>query len=237
MRDDEPGDATAAGPLERAEDLLAAWGMHLALVAAWVATLGSLYFSEVRHFVPCPLCWYQRILMYPIALVVPLALLRRDRHVPVYSLALAGIGLPISVYHYLLQKTTWFTESQACKAGVPCSSDYINWFGFVTIPFLAGIAFLIILFAASAARRLEDPPWAGEGPTPWRAVAGAALAGLVGFAVFVQVDRALTAAARPSSPASGPLLVPEPSVAPTAPEAWRNLGGTSSGSPGTPGDG
>jgi disulfide bond formation protein DsbB/mono/diheme cytochrome c family protein len=122
--------------------------LYFALLVAWVAMLGSLYFSEVRHYIPCTWCWYQRILMYPIALVLAVGLLRRDAQVPFYSATFSLIGIAASTYHYLLQKTDWFSESTACTGAVPCSFDYINWLGFITIPFLALIAFTLIFFAS-----------------------------------------------------------------------------------------
>lgn len=116
----------------------------IALLAAWVAMLGSLYFSEIAGFVPCKLCWIQRILMYPLAVLLLVAVLRRDDDIPYYVLPFSVIGICVSTYHYLLQKTDLFTESAVCSGGVPCNIDYINWLGFITIPFLALTAFIII---------------------------------------------------------------------------------------------
>jgi disulfide bond formation protein DsbB len=116
----------------------------VALAAAWTATLGSLYFSEVLKFIPCSLCWYQRILMYPLAVILLIGLLRRDRAVFYYVLPFSVAGLFVSSYHYLLQKTDLFTQSAVCDAGIPCTTIWINLFGFVTIPFMALTAFLII---------------------------------------------------------------------------------------------
>lgn len=118
--------------------------LYLAVLVAWVAMLGSLYFSEIAGFVPCKLCWYQRILMYPLALILPIAALRRDDGVPTYVLPFSVTGIFVSTYHYLLQKTDIFPESTVCAGGVPCNIDYINWLGFITIPFLALTAFVLI---------------------------------------------------------------------------------------------
>ncbi|NUQ39513.1 MAG: disulfide bond formation protein B [Caldilineales bacterium] len=119
----------------------------IALLTAWVAMLGSLYFSEIAGFTPCTLCWYQRILMYPLTLILGVALLRREEGVAWYVLPLSLLGAGFATYHYLLQKTTLFGSGAVCRAGVPCTVAYINWFGFVTIPFLALTAFLIITLA------------------------------------------------------------------------------------------
>jgi disulfide bond formation protein DsbB len=118
--------------------------LYLAILVAWVAMLGSLYFSEIAGFIPCKLCWYQRILMYPLALILPIAALRRDDNVPAYVLPFSVIGIFVSTYHYLLQKTNIFPEDTVCAGGVPCNVDYINWLGFITIPFLALTAFVLI---------------------------------------------------------------------------------------------
>ncbi len=114
------------------------------MLAAWTATLGSLYFSEVLKFVPCSLCWYQRIFMYPLSLILLIGLIRQDKGIFSYVLPFSLIGITLSTYHYLLQKTDLFTTSTVCDTGIPCTTTWINWFGFITIPFLALTAFLII---------------------------------------------------------------------------------------------
>lgn len=116
----------------------------IALIAAWAATLGSLYFSEILNFIPCSLCWYQRILMYPLAVILLVGLIRRDEGIFYYVLPFSVIGVILSTYHYLLQKTDIFTSSAVCDTGIPCTTTWINLLGFITIPFLALIAFLII---------------------------------------------------------------------------------------------
>lgn len=122
--------------------------LYIALITAWTAMLGSLYFSEIAGFIPCTLCWYQRILMYPLSVIIFVGILRRDKGLPFYVLPLSVIGIFVSTYHYLLQKTDLFEGAvKACSSGVPCTAAWINWFGFVTIPFLALTAFLIITIA------------------------------------------------------------------------------------------
>lgn len=117
--------------------------LTVAWVAAIVATLGSLYFSEIRHFVPCTLCWFQRIFMYPMAVLLGVAMYYRDLRIARYTFILSVIGGSISVYHILLQNFPSIFHD-ACSVGVPCSGKYINWFGFVSIPVLALTAFVII---------------------------------------------------------------------------------------------
>ncbi|MCB0060567.1 MAG: disulfide bond formation protein B, partial [Caldilineaceae bacterium] len=142
---------------DRLTDWLEEGSLYVALLAAWIAMLGSLYFSEVRGYIPCTFCWYQRILMYPLTAIIAVGLLRRDRHLPLLILPLSVLGIGFSGYHYLLQKTDLFTDLATCQVGVPCSGVWINWFGFVTIPFLALTAFLIITFAAIIAWQAGQP--------------------------------------------------------------------------------
>lgn len=122
---------------------------QLFLYTAWlisvIATLGSLYFSEISGFIPCELCWYQRILMYPLALILGIATFKNDRSVKKYVLPMAIIGWSISLFHYLEQKVPGFAKVKPCANGVPCSTEYINWFGFITIPSLALVAFTLII--------------------------------------------------------------------------------------------
>ena len=161
---DPPAEEDAA----RLDPLVVRYGGLLILLAAWVAMLGSLFFSEVLHWVPCTLCWYQRIAMYPIAVLAAVGLLARDRSLPIYTTALSAIGLALSSYHWVHQKTPWFDKVQVCASGVSCKGDYLGR-GIVTIPFLAGLAFVIILFASLSLWRRREL-LAVTGRRPWLAV-------------------------------------------------------------------
>jgi disulfide bond formation protein DsbB len=121
--------------------------IYLAWLVAIAATVGSLYFSEIRLFVPCTLCWWQRIFMYPLVVVLGVATFRQDGQVWRTTLPLSVIGLATATYHYLLQKVPAIAPPASCALGVPCNVQYINWFGFVTIPFLALLAFALITLA------------------------------------------------------------------------------------------
>jgi Disulfide bond formation protein DsbB len=127
------------------------YSLYLAWLAAVTATLGSLYFSEVRGYIPCELCWYQRILMYPLSVVLGIAAFYDDLRIRKYVLPLSILGMCVSAFHYMEQKIPGFASIKPCTQGVPCSTQYINWFGFVTIPFLALVGFtlitLLLLFA------------------------------------------------------------------------------------------
>ena len=124
---------------------------YLAFGTALVATLGSLYYSEVVGFIPCTLCWYQRILMYPLVLITLVGILTRDERLPHYVLPLSVLGLGFSTYHYLIQLGI-IEHTSFCAVGIPCNARYVNYFGFVTIPFMAGAAFLIITVSMAVAR-------------------------------------------------------------------------------------
>lgn len=121
------------------------------LYGAWfvslIATLGSLYFSEIRGYIPCDLCWFQRISMYPLVLILGIATYQNDLKVYRYVLPLSLLGGSISVMHYMEQKIPGFGGIRPCVSGIPCSAEYINWLGFITIPFLALVAFLLITIA------------------------------------------------------------------------------------------
>ncbi|MGF9713898.1 disulfide bond formation protein B [Paenibacillus sp. JMULE4] len=119
--------------------------IYFAWIVSVVATSGSLYFSEVLGFIPCDLCWYQRIFMYPLSVILGIAAYYNEKSLKKYVLPLSIIGGSISLYHYMLQKIPGFVEIKPCTQGVPCNVDYIDWLGFITIPFLALTAFLLII--------------------------------------------------------------------------------------------
>ena len=109
-----------------------------------IATFGSLFFSDVMGFIPCSLCWYQRILMYPLVIILGIGYLKSDKCVFLYSLPIALIGWAIAIYHNLLQWKIIPETIAPCKQGVPCSATYVNYFGFITIPLMSLIAFTCI---------------------------------------------------------------------------------------------
>jgi disulfide bond formation protein DsbB len=124
------------------------WIERILLYVAWIqaaaAMAGSLYFSEIAHFPPCLLCWYQRIVMYPLVAIIPVGILRRDKGLPLYVLPLSIIGMLIAGYHNLLYWKIIPESDAPCQLGVSCTSKFIEWFGFVTIPLLSFAAFTLI---------------------------------------------------------------------------------------------
>ena len=119
--------------------------IFLAFLVSLVATLGSLFFSEIMHFIPCSLCWYQRIFMYPLVLLFLVNLLYPDDKIFKYSFPLVIIGLLISIYQNLLIYKVIPENLSPCVSGIPCSVDYLNWFGFITIPLLSFFSYTTIL--------------------------------------------------------------------------------------------
>lgn len=133
--------------MKKVIEMLAKNGLYLALIQAILAMLGSLYFSEIKQFPPCVLCWYQRIAMYPLVVILLIGILAKDKMAHYYVLVLAGIGWLISIYHNLLYYKILPEAAAPCVAGISCTTKYIEWFGFVTIPFLSflGFSFIIIV--------------------------------------------------------------------------------------------
>jgi disulfide bond formation protein DsbB len=123
---------------------IAPQSVAFAWIVATVTTLGSLYYSEHAGFVPCELCWYQRIVMYPLVIVLGVAALRRDRAVWITTLVFVGVGAPLSLYHWLVERVPAFEESSSCSALTPCSAPWFEKLGFVTLAWMCMSAFLLI---------------------------------------------------------------------------------------------
>ena len=117
---------------------------YIVLVLALTATLGSLYFSEIMQLVPCILCWYQRICMYPLIAISAVGIYTKDKNLPYYVLALSIPGLLIAIYHNLLYYHILPESIAPCVSGVSCTTKLIEWFGFITIPLMSLVAFALI---------------------------------------------------------------------------------------------
>ena len=130
--------------------------LWLAAIVAVTWTLGSLYLSESVGLVPCTLCWYQRIAMYPLSIILLIAAFRRDNGVRLYAGVLAAIGAGIAAYHRFIQAYPQFDTGACSVAGPSCSAPLILEFGFITIPYMALSGFLLIL-ALLWANRVNNP--------------------------------------------------------------------------------
>ncbi len=146
---------------ERTKNLQAGKSTDDLLYPAWiialVATVGSLFFSEVMQLPPCVLCWYQRIAMYPLVVIIGIGIVMRDGRVKNYALPVCLIGLAISIYHNLLYYGIIPESITPCTQGISCTSRQIEWLGFITIPLMALTAFvgvaLCLLFYKSEGER------------------------------------------------------------------------------------
>ncbi len=149
------------GPLDALRRFVWGYELWLAFAVAAVATGGSLFFSEIAHFIPCELCWFQRICMYPLSIVTLLAALANDHRIARYLLPLPLVGGGISVYHLLVERGV-VHETQACRISAPggCAVKWIDEFGYMTIPTLALTAF--VLAFAFLALATADTSAAGE---------------------------------------------------------------------------
>lgn len=132
-------------------------GLVLGAVVALVATAGSLWFSEGAGFPPCTLCWYQRIAMYPLVLLLGIAALRSDAGVRPYALALAGAGLAVSVWHNVIETFPHLEAGGACDADNPCTIRWVEGLGFWTIPRMALVSFVLVIAALLLDRPASTP--------------------------------------------------------------------------------
>jgi len=151
----------------RLADALDGLETAFAWVVALTATSGSLYFSEVADFIPCELCWFQRIAMFPLPVLLLVALIRNERLVAPYVLVVALLGSAVSVYHYQLE---WFPQQASiCSTttSVPCTVVWFRVWHVGTMPMLAGTAFLVIATLMAIAWRNERRSAAAddEGPS------------------------------------------------------------------------
>jgi disulfide bond formation protein DsbB len=124
---------------------------YVAWVIALVSTVGSLFFSEVMGLQPCVLCWYQRVAVYPLVLVIGAGIVMRDGRMKYYALPLCLAGLAVSIYHNLLYYGVIPEDISPCSQGVPCTERQIEWLGFITIPLMGlatflGLALCLLLY-------------------------------------------------------------------------------------------
>lgn len=112
-----------------------------AWIIAFASTLGSLFFSDIMDFAPCVLCWYQRVCMFPLVIILARGLFPLDRGVVKYALPLVGVGWLLAAYHNLLHSGWIPADMQPCAKGVSCTEEYLELFGLLSIPALALISF------------------------------------------------------------------------------------------------
>jgi len=130
--------------LETAENNLNDNLLYVAWIIALTATVGSLFFSEVMDLPPCVLCWYQRIAMYPLVLIIGVGIVTRDRRMKNYALPICLVGLAVAVYHNLLYYGLIPESITPCTQGISCTSVQLEWLGFITIPLMSLTAFVSV---------------------------------------------------------------------------------------------
>jgi disulfide bond formation protein DsbB len=121
------------------------YGLLLAWLIALIAMLSTLYFSEVMQWPVCPLCWYQRIALYPLVILLGIAAYKNDRHIVPYAYPFCVIGFVFGLYQYLEQMIPGFAPIDLCKQGISCNVIHMKLLGFITIPFLSIMACLVIM--------------------------------------------------------------------------------------------
>jgi disulfide bond formation protein DsbB len=140
-----PSTMNTIDPKGKDHSLNSAWTLvFLAWLIASVSTLGALFLSETMNIVPCVLCWYQRIFMFPLLFILPAGLFPFDTRLVRYALPLALFGWMIALFHVLVVAGIVPESIRPCAQGIPCKDQQIEWFGFLTIPLLSLIAFSLI---------------------------------------------------------------------------------------------
>lgn len=145
------------GLMEGIRSIVAPAALWLAFGVALTATLGSLYFSEVASFTPCLLCWYQRVAMYPLVVMLGIAAVRDDARVRRYVAPIAVIGAAVSIYHIGVERLPGLPTG-ACSLNAPCDLIWVERFGFITIPVMALVGFVAVVTLLYA--------YAGHDPRP-----------------------------------------------------------------------
>ena len=207
------------------------WPLLGGCAVAVTAVAGSLYFSEIRHFEPCLLCWYQRILMYPLAVIMGFALITRVSVMAWLVLGAAVVGQAVAAYHVLLQKTSWFSSATTCGTGPSCAIPYIDWFGIVTIPMLSLMAFMLIaicmvLYLNGAGTDDGDPVQLTFDPRSAAVFGGMVLIAVATFLMLRSQQSAAEVAPRAAEP-----VVPATPMQPTPAGEGNSVDDSGSGVP------
>ncbi len=127
--------------------------IYIILIQVTLAILGSLYYSDIKGYEPCVLCWYQRICMYSLFPIIIIAKLRKEKKIYQYIIPISILGLIIAIYHNLLY--IGVIKNEFCTAGISCTSKYVEYFGFLTIPMMSLISFIIIITLSFIDRKIE----------------------------------------------------------------------------------
>lgn len=130
--------------------------LYIGWAQAIVATGASLFFSEIMKYPPCVLCWYQRIAVYPMVILFGVAIYRKGKDIYYYAMPILSIGLLVSIYHNLLYYKVIPEALAPCAQGISCTTKFIQYFGFITIPFLSFCTILIMMICLIIHKRTLD---------------------------------------------------------------------------------
>jgi len=125
--------------------MLKKYSLHLAWIIALIGFFTTLYFGYILNWPVCDLCWYQRICLYPLVIILGIACFRDDHKIGIYTIPLAVIGALLSLYQYLEQMIPSFAPINVCGLGGDCSTIHLQWLGFITVPFLGLLGFVVII--------------------------------------------------------------------------------------------
>ncbi len=128
---------------------------YIAWIQALIAMFMSLYFSEIRHFTPCILCWYQRILMFPLVIILAVGISQKDKKIYQYVLPMSILGSVIALYQIFLQIGILPEAVAPCAFGLSCTVKYVSYFGFITIPLMSFAAFTLITICMVLYKRVQ----------------------------------------------------------------------------------
>lgn len=131
--------------VERLKQVIGSYNRETALLIALTATLGSLYLSNIKGWSPCRLCWFQRIFMYPLVILIGAGIFTKDKDLKDYVLPVAIIGSPIAFIHSLIQRYDQFSSAGCSITEISCSTEFTFHFGYITIPVMAFTAFIAII--------------------------------------------------------------------------------------------
>lgn len=118
--------------------------LYIAWLQAIIAMAGSLFYSEILQYAPCVLCWWQRVCIYPLVAILFVGIIKKDKNVALYALPLTLVGLGISIFHNLLYYNIIPETLAPCTNGVSCTTKFVEYFGFISIPFMSLAAFVLL---------------------------------------------------------------------------------------------
>ncbi|MBP9726518.1 MAG: disulfide bond formation protein B [Gammaproteobacteria bacterium] len=130
--------------------------LYLAWLSSMIGTVLSLFLSEMLHWPICALCWYQRICLYPLAIILGIACFRSDNRIAIYALPLTLLGILFAGYQYLEQMIPGFSPIDVCGSGPSCSRIEAIWLGFITLPLVSMVGFVVISWLLALCLRANE---------------------------------------------------------------------------------